>query len=104
MFSTSDTPACPHCGSREFRAVHKIRREKLVEKLPDTPVRHPDPDEPIAEIESTVYSCANCRKDLTDVFEALTAYSPPETITEELESKPSDPLDLGIGATIGAGS
>jgi DNA-directed RNA polymerase subunit RPC12/RpoP len=48
MMSASDLPACPACGSREVRAVHR-----------------PEEDNKPA---ATFYACAQCGRDRTDAW------------------------------------
>ncbi len=60
MMKTSDLPACPACGSREVRAVHR-------------PKEH---DKPAA----TFYACAQCGKDRTQAWEDIQPPKSPERI------------------------
>lgn len=58
MMSSSDLPACPACGSREVRAVHR-----------------PATDTQPAAI---FYGCAQCGKDRTDAWTEIQPPPPPE--------------------------
>jgi len=58
MMSSSDLPACPACGSRKVRAVHRPTEEG---KPP-----------------ATFYACAQCGKDRTQAWEEIQPAPPPE--------------------------
>ena len=58
MMSSSDLPACPACGIRKVRAVHR-------------PKEH---DKPAA----TFYACAQCGSDRTDAWNLIQPAPPPE--------------------------
>ena len=65
MMSSSDLPACPACGVRTVRSVHK--RE--------------DGD---GDILATFYACSQCGADRTDAWKAVQPPPPPEKAFADL--------------------
>jgi DNA-directed RNA polymerase subunit RPC12/RpoP len=84
MMSSSDLPACPACGSREVRAVH----------------RPAEAEKPAA----TFYACAQCGRDRTEAWEEV--QPPPAPEKGKVPPKPAkktiaqECYELGIAATV----
>jgi len=100
MMSSSDLPACPACGSRKVRAVHKYAGGGD------------------GEILATFYACAQCGTDRTGAWNEIQPPPPPEKAFADLpaafdqEAKDRhaeedadlvDPRTLGIAATLPKG-
>lgn len=80
MMSGSDLPACPACGSREVRTVHKPKTDT----------------EPAA----IFYGCAQCGKDRTDAWVEIQPPPPPEKGMKSPEKTIAQEChELGIVAT-----
>lgn len=91
MMSSSDLPACPACGSRKVRAVHKFAGGGD------------------GEILATFYACLQCGTDRTEAWKEVQPKPAPEKAFNQeakerhVEQDLEEPHVLGIAATVPKG-